>query len=312
MPPRKLRPGQSLSATDTNDLVRRVEQMDRVTGTGFTTAVRDNGGMVIRDNRPETIWARISGAPTGSKYPFVEVVRNVAGTGWDDIPAPTGRFGTATDTPAVELGGRTDVAVNAIVELNPLPGGGGWGFTAGGGAGTWSTTASGILTTTSQTGGGQKASVDGTGGSRGGWITTSTPIAGDTTLGSGGWYPYFATFGTSAQFAVHMRDWAAGAVPAPVNTPMVATSISANTLSAAVPKLTFVSAASTSLAISPAIIAAGDPGLPTQNMGFGVFRGTALARGIDHNFAAGDRPIVRGGIVVGYINSGGTVFGDNV
>lgn len=132
MPPRKLYPGQSLTATEQNALVAKVARLGRVSGTGQTTVGRDDDATSVRDNRLDTIYARITGAPTGSKYPWIEVVRETGGT-YTDVAAPFGRTGTAADLPAVEITGNTSVPTGAIVELSVLPGGGGWGFTWGAG-----------------------------------------------------------------------------------------------------------------------------------------------------------------------------------
>lgn len=124
--PRKLYPGQKLTAAETNDLQRAVHRQANVTGSGQATIAQTASGTVIRDNTPERIYGRISGAPTGSVYPWVEVAWN--GSSWVDIDGWPGRGGTAASGGAKELAGRTDVPTNSIVQLSPLPGGGGWGF----------------------------------------------------------------------------------------------------------------------------------------------------------------------------------------
>ena len=133
MLPKRLRPGQTLTATDQAELVRLVSGMDRGTGTGDITVVRDNGSFVVRDSTPDRILGKITGAPTGAKYPFSEVQRNDDGTYSVVSPDFGGRAGTATSAPAVELSGSTTVPVDAIVQLTALTGGGGWGFGAGAG-----------------------------------------------------------------------------------------------------------------------------------------------------------------------------------
>jgi hypothetical protein len=134
MPPRKLYPGQQLTAAEQNALVAKVRRMDQMQGAGDTTVVRDNGGSVVRDNRPDVILARITGAPTGAAYPYIEVAPNGDGT-YTDVDAPFGRTGTATDNPAYERAGRTDVPTGAIVELTPkMVLSGGWSFAWGDGA----------------------------------------------------------------------------------------------------------------------------------------------------------------------------------
>ncbi len=203
MNPRTLLPGQQYTATELNELARQVAQSSRITGSGNLAAVATGLGTIYRDLSDEAIYARITGSPTGAKYPYVEVVRNSDGTTTDITAANGGRHGTATDTPAVELTGSTTVPTNTIVQLTPLPGGGGWGFVAGVSS-TWSATTAGSLTTVAQTGAGYKTSVPGTDATLPGWgatVTTTefnaspTPSLGwpvynanwsDTTLGSNG------------------------------------------------------------------------------------------------------------------------------
>lgn len=127
--PRRLYPGQKLTATEQNELQRAVYRQGHVSGTGTNTVAVNPSGLIVRDNAPESIFGRITGAPTGSVYPFVEVVYD--GAAWDDLTVWPGRSGTAASGGAKELAGSTSVPVNAIVELTPLPGGGGWGFTYG-------------------------------------------------------------------------------------------------------------------------------------------------------------------------------------
>lgn len=129
--PRRLVPGQKYTATEMEAMARRVYNGERVTGTGTVTLSRQNGTMIVRDNSRPPIHARITGSPTGAKYPWIEVARNAAGTGWDDIPDWPGRSGTAALAPAVELAGRTDVPTDSIVELSVMPGGTELGFSFG-------------------------------------------------------------------------------------------------------------------------------------------------------------------------------------
>jgi hypothetical protein len=138
MTPRKLYPGQTLTASEQNALMTKVMRMDRVSSAGLTSTVKDNGETRIRDNRLDIIQARITGAPTGAAYPYIEVAPNDDGT-YTDAGPPFGREGTTTDLPAYERAGRTDVPTGAIVELTPLPDGGGWAF-------SWGATVSGITT----------------------------------------------------------------------------------------------------------------------------------------------------------------------
>ncbi len=127
--PRKLYPGQGLTATETNNLQRVVHRQASATGSGETTVADNPSGRTFRDNAPERIYGRISGAPTGSVYPWVEVAYD--GSAWVDTDGWPGRSGTAASGGAKELAGRTDVPTGAIVQLTPLPGGGGWGFGGG-------------------------------------------------------------------------------------------------------------------------------------------------------------------------------------
>jgi len=190
--PRRLRPGQQYTATELSEMARTVASLDRASGAGNITLSREAGGFVVRDDSTPPIFAKITGAPTGAKYPWSEVSANEDGT-FGVAGSEYGRFGTAAASPAVELGGRTDVAVNSIVVLFPLASGAGWGFSAGTTPGNWSSSASGILTTTSQTGAGLKIGVVGTDGTPPGWTAyaTTTEITGSPT-GTGSWIPYNA------------------------------------------------------------------------------------------------------------------------
>ena len=128
--PRNLKPGQKLTASEQAELLRRVHQLDYGAGAGNASLVRENGAFIVRDTSRDTIFAQITGAPTGANYPYTEVAQNGSGS-YVQLAVPPGRSGTATYTPAVELTGRTDVPVNTVVELTVLPGGNGWGFTYG-------------------------------------------------------------------------------------------------------------------------------------------------------------------------------------
>ena len=133
MMPRSLQPGQQLTAAELNSLTMAAYQGAMASGSGDMAVSQTGGGLTIRDLSQDRFFARITGAPTGAKYPFVEVVRNGDGT-YTDITEWPGRAGTATSAPAVELSGSTTVPVDAIVQLTALTGGGGWGFGAGAGA----------------------------------------------------------------------------------------------------------------------------------------------------------------------------------
>lgn len=118
-----------MSATEANGLTRQVDRLSYPTGTGNVGVSRDGGGVHLRDGTPEQIYGRITGDPDGYAYPFVEVSRNEDGT-YQDVGEWPGRFGTATQTPAYERVGRTDVPINAVVLLTQLPSGfgEGWSF----------------------------------------------------------------------------------------------------------------------------------------------------------------------------------------
>lgn len=124
--PRKLYPGQQLTASELNALQRSVHQQASASGAGATTVADNPSGRVIRDNSPESVYGRISGSPTGSVYPWTEVAWS--GSAWVDLTNWPGRGGTAASGGAKELTGNTGVPTDTIVQLTPLPGGGGWGF----------------------------------------------------------------------------------------------------------------------------------------------------------------------------------------
>ena len=301
--PPKLRPGQMPTASEVNDLARAVYDMGMMSGTGAQALTQGSGSLITRDYSPDTIFARITGAPTGAAYPFVEVARNDDGT-YSDLG---GWFqqGTAADTPAVENAGRTDVPVNAIVSLTMLPGGGGWGFDYGAAGGVWSKTSDGILTASAQTGGGTKTCDTGVDSSRGGWQAAGAQVAGDSK--NTGWFPYFAAYTATSPipggvFGVTIRPIAAGDLTAPAGGAQSLVTLFGTIASAKTVYMSFMSVTATGLAPSTTVIAAGDEPSSANLTGFGVVRVGGVLVGIDRDMAIGDRPIVRGGIIVGYNN----------
>lgn len=128
--PRRLRPGQQYTATELSEMARTVAALDTASGVGGITLSREGGGFVVRDDSTPPIFGKITGAPTGAKYPWSQVYANEDGT-FSTVATEYGIAGTAASVPAVELGGRTDVAVNSIVVLFPLASGAGYGFSAG-------------------------------------------------------------------------------------------------------------------------------------------------------------------------------------
>lgn len=231
--PRKLYPGQKLTATEQNGLQRAVYRQGHVSGTGSNTVAVNPSGLIVRDNAPESIYGRISGAPTGSVYPWVEVAWD--GAAWDDLTVWPGRSGTAASAGAKELTGSTTVPTNTIVQLTPLPGGGGWGFVAGlsgtsvdtrnsdntdqitattkivssltdgtefVASGTENTlkglaaspTQKGMVTTANQSVGGTKTAVAGTASSRGGWWATAFQTEGPPDSASSAYAPYYVGY----------------------------------------------------------------------------------------------------------------------
>jgi hypothetical protein len=312
MTPRKLYPGQTLTASEQNALVTKVMRMDRVSSAGLTSTVKDNGETRLRDNRLDIIQARITGAPTGAAYPYIEVAPNDDGT-YTDAGPPFGREGTTTDLPAYERAGRTDVPTGAIVELTPLPDGGGWAFSWGrsgaplatrnvNGTAVLSTTTDlrvdqatgvilatvsgyqvlsgvvatatvqGVVSTTAQTFGGRKTSND-SGGSPGGWWVTST----NTGFGTTRTY-YNATETNTALsltgvVSVGLRPMAASGAPSPVVTPQIAPQIAGG--SSAIVYVGLYTITTGGDVVSAQVVTAGLPAvgsIPTSPQGFGVVR----------------------------------------
>lgn len=118
-PQKPLRPGQRPTAADTNAVARAVSEMDRATGTGRVGVAREMGGFQIRDFAQPGHWARITGPPSGDKYPHTQVYA-VNGV-WADVPVPPGVSGTADYAPAREANGSGDVAEDTVVWLERDP-----------------------------------------------------------------------------------------------------------------------------------------------------------------------------------------------
>lgn len=179
----------------------------------------------------------------------------------------------------------------------------------GGSGVAWSTTVAGILTTTAQTGGGRKTATTGTDASRGGWWADGVQVGGDNS--GTGWFPFYAQYNATSPIpdgtcGITMRPIAAGDLSAPADGAQTMATLFATTAGASM-FLSFTVVTGTVLAPSEMVITAGDEPSSPYLHGFAVVRSTVLV-GIDRDFAAGDRPIVRGGIVVGYIDSGGTRY----
>lgn len=181
------------------------------------------------------------------------------------------------------------------------------------GAGTWSTTSAGALTAEAQTGGGTKTCDTGTDDSRGGWWVTGRQSDGlPDGQYTGGFLPYFVTYSCTSptpdgSYGVVSYPFISTDLPAPLNTDHVETAVFATSGSHYI-TLTFVPVAGTTLAPATRLVIAGGL-LQNGEQAFAVTRsGGTVMPGIDRDFASGDRPIVRGGIVVGYIDSGGTSY----
>lgn len=176
---------------------------------------------------------------------------------------------------------------------------------AAGAGSVWSTTDAGILTTGDQTGLGIKTS-------------TAWDSQGSFTS-TGNYWPYIAT-ATATDYGGISASLYTQAFVQPYAPPAITTLIQwalianhAGTKGATV--LNLFQVTPSTLAPVNHVIAAGDVQVsPSVYLhGFAVFRVTniitgvtSLLVGIDRDFASGDRPIVRGGIIVGYIDSGGT------
>lgn len=105
----------SLRALDR--LAERVEQRDRVAG----AVAEGSFGTVFGTGQDDgSFWARISGAPSSSMYPWVAQKFSSNGVPSDD---PAGPSGTATVNPAIPVGLFTNVPVGQLVRLYPGTGG---------------------------------------------------------------------------------------------------------------------------------------------------------------------------------------------
>lgn len=69
----QLRPGQRLSAADTNRLTDAVTQMGLSAGGDDISVVPTAGGLSVTNSRPRDITIRITGAPTGIAHPWQQV-----------------------------------------------------------------------------------------------------------------------------------------------------------------------------------------------------------------------------------------------
>jgi hypothetical protein len=123
-------------AQDYNRLLGEVEALNRLTAAGGSGVTRVAGGFVITSDQFNELEARITGAPTGSAYPWQEVY-------WDDASAAYrdgDRSGTAAVIPLREINGDTGVAVGTRVRAWLSPGEGSYLFeyrsTMGGGGTT--------------------------------------------------------------------------------------------------------------------------------------------------------------------------------
>lgn len=126
---RYLSGGDKLTSSETNEL------LDYVRGLGNVEASIGHGiGLVDgqpMDLRPTGFWARITGAPTGSKYPWIACTPQDDGTVPSE-PGSTVEKGTVAVFPACEVSGATTVAVGSVVWLQPSERGAFLSFTQGG------------------------------------------------------------------------------------------------------------------------------------------------------------------------------------
>lgn len=109
MRPPDLKPGDELTARWLNDAKNSRELPWHDAASGLESS--DAGGLPAIRARPKLeIWAKVTGAPTGAKYPWTQQLDTPSG-GWVDGP----RSGTASANPLVEVNGNTAITTGKIV-----------------------------------------------------------------------------------------------------------------------------------------------------------------------------------------------------
>jgi hypothetical protein len=156
----------------------------------------------------------------------------------------------------------------------------------------------GAVTTAAQTVGGRKRSVAGTDAILPGWWATNLVLT--------SWAPlYFDANGstvTSGTFTVGMQEWTSTTHAAPMNFAQIVAAFSVNHgFNGTGLGGTGVQLART--ATGSKLLLLGGAGYSTDDHFYAVARSAAPSIGIDRDFGAAERPIVRGGIVVGSVNS---------
>jgi hypothetical protein len=197
--------------------------------------------------------------------------------------------------------------------------------------GNWSQTVAGILTTALQVGGGRKYSAKGTDDSPGGWfaLQVGNPIPSFTVFLSPGFYgiankrhtPYYSDWNgftdvgspNKSEYWVQHALTESGQYDPPFSLSQTVTTLAANVSVLAPWGGVFSRYPCFSFGLSdqyvPLLMGGSPRGSefspsPFENTAFAIWRnGPSLHVGIDRNFAAGELPVVRGGLTVGVATS---------
>jgi hypothetical protein len=128
----RMYPGDTLEARELQQLRETIDRLSRIRGGGGVSVIDSGGGPQIYYSADQIIHAKITGAPTGSAYPWSEVFW--AGTAW--VVDNNGRSGTVSNLPAREINGNTSVASGTFVDLWPAQDAMSYTFVAPGSGGT--------------------------------------------------------------------------------------------------------------------------------------------------------------------------------
>ena len=111
-PGQPIRPGEEISAQWLNSLQSLLKsgQIVLAPGCGLELKHTADGGQEIRAVYTNAIWIKITGAASGTAYPWTQQLEAASGT-WTNGTAS----GTTTTDPAYEINGNTSVASGTIV-----------------------------------------------------------------------------------------------------------------------------------------------------------------------------------------------------
>jgi hypothetical protein len=232
----------------------------------------------------------------------------------DDLPTASG--GGSLTTANVNASGASDAATTTITFDQST------GIKKAGTSGTAAVSLyaaavsqMGAITTAFQDVGGLKRSAAGSDTILPGWYAVSdTPAVAAYPAAFGTWIPYSASLSvipsggvSSGSINLQLQSVASTYYSSPLNTPQVVAIIRCNNgffLGTGIPSmnyLTFVTSSTDSQYVCAGLILPASGGTPRDGS-FAVSRTGVFKPGIDRVFAAGDRAIVAGGIIIGYNN----------